>query len=115
MPTAPCSLRVDDPNKPQIAYVVHLAGAGFAFVYFRMGWNFGRLVPNRFSLKWLRMRPRLRLHRPADDEEGLNAEVDRILAKIAREGETSLTRQERKTLISASREFQRRRRDEGDS
>jgi len=39
-------------------------------------------------------------------------EVDRILDKIHREGESSLTRKERHVLESASREYQRRRRTE---
>ena len=39
-------------------------------------------------------------------------EVDRILAKIHREGEHSLTRKERRMLEIASREYRRRRRPE---
>jgi ribosome maturation protein Sdo1 len=48
---------------------------------------------------------------PSDDEvDALSAEVDRILEKIYREGEASLTRKERRFLEQASRQFQRRRR-----
>ena len=35
--------------------------------------------------------------------------VDRILEKISREGEGSLTRKERRTLETASRQYQNRR------
>ena len=54
-------------------------------------------------------RPKLHIHRVEEDEPGdLNAEVDRILEKIYREGEASLTTKERRTLETASREYQRR-------
>jgi ribosome maturation protein Sdo1 len=40
--------------------------------------------------------------------------VDRILAKISREGESSLTREERRTLQNASKQYQKRRQDADD-
>ena len=48
-----------------------------------------------------RPKPRLRIHKPPDEKpqsDDLAAEVDRILEKIYREGETSLTPKERSTL-----------------
>jgi len=103
---------------PQVAYTAHLAGAAFAFLYFWQGWNLGRWVPGGLSLGWLKPRPRLRVHDPADQEESddqqaLNDEVDRILEKIHQSGEASLTRRERQTLESASRQYQRKRRRPG--
>jgi hypothetical protein len=102
------------------AYAVHLAGAAFALLYYGLGWNLSRLWPKSFSfsLRWLRPRPRLRVRSP-DDEDGppegnLTEEVDRILEKISREGEASLTRKERRTLESASRQYQKRRQDSND-
>ena len=97
-----------------IAYTVHLAGAALAFLYYRAGWNFGRLTPRRFSWPRFRPKPRLRVHLPEDEEESLAAEVDRILAKISREGERSLTREERRTLQNASKQYQKRRQDPED-
>lgn len=103
-------------GQTNVAYSVHLAGAAFALLYFQLRWNFGSLV--RWDLSWLRQSfrrgPRLRVLRPdADDEQdeaSLNEdEVDRILAKLHREGERSLTARERKTLQEASREYQRKR------
>jgi hypothetical protein len=94
-----------------VAYAVHLTGAAFAFLYFRMGWNLGRLVAGRFRMPRLWNRPKLRLHDPdGNGATDLAEEVDRILEKIHREGEASLTRKERRTLESASRQYQRRRR-----
>lgn len=107
-----------------VAYTVHLAGAAFAFLYYRFHWNLGTWVPGGFSLSWFKPRPRLRVHDPdqdvEDDREAENAralseEVDRILEKIHQQGEASLTRRERRTLESASRQYQQRRRPPGDA
>jgi membrane associated rhomboid family serine protease len=98
-----------------VAYSVHLAGAAMAFCYYFFGWDFGRWWSSwqntRRRWPWLRQRPRFRLHDPDPEppEEDLTAEVDRILEKISRYGEASLTRQERRTLEQASRQYQRRR------
>jgi membrane associated rhomboid family serine protease len=108
------------PEGSRIAYAVHLAGAAFALLYYGLGWNFGRLWPKSFSfsLRWLRPRPKLRVRSPDDEvgqpEGNLTEEVDRILEKISREGESSLTRKERRTLETASRRYQKRRQDTDD-
>jgi len=97
-----------------IAYEVHLVGIGFAAAYFHFGWNLTRLT-GRWSMDWLKRRPKLHVHRPDRDEEskdkGLGREVDRILEKISEQGEASLTKKERRTLEAASREYQKNRRD----
>jgi membrane associated rhomboid family serine protease len=92
-----------------VAHEAHLAGAGFAFVYYYLGWNFGRLLPSGWSLRGWKRRPKLRVHEPAAREENLTDEVDRILEKISREGEASLSAKERQTLEEASRRYQQRR------
>lgn len=92
-----------------IAFEAHLAGAAFAYIYYATGWNLGRWWPRRFSLGSLKPRPKLRVHEP-EHEESLTDQVDRILEKISREGESSLTAQERRTLEDASRRYQQRRR-----
>lgn len=95
-----------------VAYVAHLSGAAFALVYFRFGWNLGRT----FDFRWLNAwrRPRLRVHNPESSEsegvdEDLSQQVDQILEKIHTQGESSLTRKERRVLEAASRQYQRRR------
>lgn len=106
------------PDGLNVAYTVHLAGAAFAFLYYRFRWNLGALVPSGFSLAWFKSRPRLRVHDPDSDDEdrgtadarALSEEVDRILEKIHQQGESSLTRRERRILESASRQYQQRRR-----
>jgi membrane associated rhomboid family serine protease len=91
-----------------IAFEAHLAGAVFAFIYYSTGWNLGRWIPRRLSLSALKPRPKLRVHEPERDEN-LTDQVDRILEKISRQGEASLTAQERRTLEDASRRYQQRR------
>jgi membrane associated rhomboid family serine protease len=97
-----------------VAYTVHLTGAAFAFLYHRFGWRLSGLVGFRSSWPKLKRRPKLRIHHPENPENtdlDLSAEVDRILEKIHRSGERSLTRKERRVLEEASREYQRRRQD----
>ena len=96
----------------EVAYVAHVAGAAFALLYYQCGWNLTRLtggLPGRLK-SLFRSKPRLRVHAP--DEEpphpDFSAEVDRLLEKIYREGEASLTPKERQTLEKASREYQRK-------
>jgi membrane associated rhomboid family serine protease len=96
-------------NDDLVAHVAHLGGAAFGFVYFRSGLNIGRLVPQRLSMSALRLRPRLKIHNPDEEERKLSQHVDRILEKISREGEASLSKGERRTLEEASRRYQRRR------
>jgi membrane associated rhomboid family serine protease len=99
----------------QTAVSVHLTGAALAFLYFHFHWNFGRLFDRSFA--WLRQEKRspLRVFKPPVEEDPqqehveLKERVDQILEKIYRQGESSLTRQERHILETASREYQRRR------
>jgi membrane associated rhomboid family serine protease len=92
-----------------VAHVAHLSGVAFGFLYYRLGWNLGRMVPSRLSGAMFRFRPKLRIHDPEEAARDLNAEVDAILAKISQQGEASLTKKERRTLEEASKRYQRRR------
>lgn len=105
-----------------IAFDVHLVGAALAAVYWSLGLNFGRVPGMReLSTGWkkvtglFRSRPQMRVHRQDDDDDEelddrLEAEGDRLLAKIAREGEASLSAQERRTLENYSRRMREKRR-----
>lgn len=94
-----------------VAFSVHLAGIAFAWFYFQQRWNLGRFFETIKTLSPFSSRPKLRVHNPDDEptESDLNKEVDRILEKITRQGESSLTRKERRTLESASKEYQKRK------
>ncbi|MCG8648658.1 MAG: rhomboid family intramembrane serine protease [Pirellulales bacterium] len=105
-------------NEPysNTAFSVHLAGAGLALLYYFRGWNFNWLklqavgeLPQRLRQRSRRMK--LKLHDPDKKLEQEAAEADRILAKIHKSGESSLTSAERKTLERYSRR-QREKRDQ---
>jgi membrane associated rhomboid family serine protease len=94
-----------------IAFDVHLTGAALALAYWGLGLNFGRAPGsrelstgwNRLKALW-RVRPSVRIHEELDaDDDDLEAQADRLLAKIARQGESSLTPQERRVLENYSR------------
>ena len=93
-----------------VAFDAHLAGALFALSYWYFGWNFGRLpgldeLGRLFSSrpKWFKPRPPLKVHDPERYYEDLDAEADRLLDKVAREGLSSLNDQERRVLEDYSR------------
>ncbi|NIP86186.1 MAG: rhomboid family intramembrane serine protease, partial [Planctomycetales bacterium] len=93
-----------------IAHSAHLAGAAYGYLFYRTQWDLSRVVPGPGRWRWLRGRPRVRIHQPERDEDALAGEVDRILEKIGREGEGSLTAGERRTLEKASRRYQQKHR-----
>jgi len=106
-----------------VAHVAHIGGALFGLAYAWRGWNIGELAarPGRW-------RPRLRVLEPGDrdddadagppkpagrwsaEDDKLQEAVDRILEKISRSGEGSLTSAERATLTEASRRLRERNR-----
>jgi membrane associated rhomboid family serine protease len=109
---------VDPPGmKGRVAHDVHLTGAAFALAYWGLRWNFGRL-PGMAALgkgfgslgRIFKPRPDLRLHDPeaVDEYEDLDSEADRILAKINREGQDSLTKRERRLLEAYSRRMRQK-------
>jgi len=93
-----------------VAYDVHLVGAAFALAYWKFGWNFRRLPGlddiKRLagsSKKWLAPRPPLRVHDPEQYYEDLDAQADRLLEKVNRDGLASLTDKEKRILEDYSR------------
>ena len=91
-----------------VAHLCHLAGAFFGVLYYRTGWCLASLIPQKWSLSGLRRRTKLRVHREQDDgpdEPVTQQRVDELLAKISREGESSLTDKERRELEEASRRY----------
>ncbi len=82
----------------------HLGGAVIGFVL--MKWPRTLNMFERFQLprlaKWRQKRRQKQLQRQREREDHLEAEVDRILAKVNREGLHSLNRRERRTLQEAT-------------
>ena len=93
-----------------VAYMAHLGGLAFGFGYHRCGFRLSSgwvSLAERWRL-WRRriVRPSVRVYQPPADE--LDEKVDAILEKISRDGEASLSDQDREFLMEASR----RKRDE---
>ena len=98
------------------AFDVHLAGAGFAALYFAMRWNLTQSW-DRLTGGWS-FRPRLRVHHPDGRAVGwgdgprqnLDDEADRVLEKLHQEGEASLNARERNILEAYSRRMRQKHR-----
>lgn len=105
------------PGEPQVAYVAHLAGAAYGFLFFKTQWSFYRLAPSRSAWSSFRRRmtgTQLRVHQPDRPppraDLNMQSRVDDILEKISRSGQDSLTPEERTILENASRHYQQQRR-----
>jgi membrane associated rhomboid family serine protease len=105
------------------AVAVHLGGAAFAFTYYKRHWRLMSLWAQFREWQQQLGRPRLRVYREtpppprevpvaaptATDPDELEAQVDAVLAKVARSGKSSLTESERQILMHASEVYKRRR------
>jgi membrane associated rhomboid family serine protease len=102
----------DQQRAARVAYDVHLVGAAFGFAYFYFKWNLGRLVPGNFSnfKRSLKPKPKLRVHDPEADYGERDADADRLLEKVNREGMESLNARERKQLEEYSRRMRQKHR-----
>jgi membrane associated rhomboid family serine protease len=109
-------------NPGRTAVTVHLAGAAFGYLYYKSNLRLWGFVPDLSSFGRLRSRPRLRVYReepsrPAvvgappggPSTEHLEAQLDAVLEKVARYGQSSLTESERDLLMRASEIYKRRR------
>lgn len=95
-----------------VAFFAHLAGAAFAFAYYRSGWRLSRWLPENVSMPSVKRRAKLRIHDPGELEQtnsDTDDAVDDILRKIKEQGQDSLTWRERRILEKASREYQKKR------
>jgi membrane associated rhomboid family serine protease len=97
-------------GRDHISHSAHLAGIVLGILYQRNNWRVLNWLPFGGKLDWKRLtrrRPSLKVHRPEEPEpvpeEGFEQRVDELLDKVAREGEASLTADERRVLVEASR------------
>ncbi len=111
--------------KSKVAVSVHLGGALFALLYYKLGWRLTGFWPRLRAWKAQRSRPRLRVFRDEEEstpeavpasgassrsvDEQLEAKLDAVLEKVARSGQESLTESERQILLRASEIYKRRR------
>lgn len=109
------------------AVSVHLAGAAFAYLYYKRHWRLLDLWAKVRSWQRSRSQPRLRVYREEPErttvpaaasvappvahevDEHLEAKLDAVLEKVARSGRDSLTESERQILHRASEIYRRRR------
>ncbi len=101
-----------NPTGDGVAHSAHVGGMLFAFLYQRRGWRIDPFV-SRFRLAdWkrrLRPKTKLRVYQPETPVD-LESRVDELLAKIAEQGEASLTDEERAELVEAGRRYRNRSR-----
>lgn len=92
-------------GETHIAYMAHLGGAAFGYLYYRSGVRLSSsgvgLVGRLRSWRRRVVQPSVRVYQPPVD--GLDDQVDAILEKISRQGEASLSDRERQLLMEASR------------
>jgi membrane associated rhomboid family serine protease len=100
-----------------VAHDVHVIGGIYGFIFFKTAWDVTQVTPKALAELFRSGRvsipkrgPRVKLYDPEAKSQKLDAEADRILAKLHHEGETSLTAKERKTLEQYSRRMQQKRR-----
>jgi len=105
---------VINPGGDSVAHVAHLGGAAFGVAYKYFGWNLTRNFDSKlksFKLKQSARQKKLRVYSEPDSnisKAKLDEKVDAILEKISREGEASLTDQERALLKEASTKYKKR-------
>lgn len=102
-----------NPENTRVAYQAHLGGAAFGAMYHLSGFRFLQFRPVIWISSLFSRRPRLRVHSGDDPQDDLAKETemaDRILEKVHREGESSLTRKERKFLQRYSKKVRDRNR-----
>jgi len=96
-----------------IAHSAHLGGLAFGFFYCKYNIRLERLL-GRFRRPRLDRivgpRRKFKIYQPTHEgpRENLDQQVDAILDKIHRQGEESLTKQERETLKDASQRYKNR-------
>ena len=103
-----------NPRGDIVAHFAHLGGAAFGVAYKYYGWNLTRT----FQGKWSRFQSNRAVRKskfkvysepePHLNRASLDERVDAILEKISREGEASLTDQERELLKEASSKYKKR-------
>ncbi len=97
-----------------IAHSAHLGGLAFGYVYkkknIRLEYFLGKLRVPRFD-RFFGSRSRIRIHKvPTKSEsyDNLDDQVDEILKKFHKSGESSLTDREREILKTASQRYKNR-------
>jgi membrane associated rhomboid family serine protease len=99
----------------RVAHIVHLTGLAFGWLYVQRRWRLSsgwRRLTDSLRQRWRLATAgrRLKVYDPEPDDEpvDLDADVDRILAKIHEQGTGSLTPREQAILTRASERYKKR-------
>jgi hypothetical protein len=95
------------------AHDIHLIGAAYGYLFYKTGWELSMLWPagKRFSFRLPKKSgARMRIYDPEPLSDRLDQQADAILDKLHREGESSLTNQERRVLEEYSRRMREKHR-----
>ncbi|MCP4193586.1 MAG: rhomboid family intramembrane serine protease [Planctomycetaceae bacterium] len=102
-----------DGQNERIAFDVHLFGAIYGYLYFKTRADLVTVLqPQRWAhrIRLPKRRPKLKVHDPDVRYERLDEQADVVLKKLHREGEASLSSQERRVLEDYSRRMQQKHR-----
>ncbi len=100
-------------SETNVAHSAHLAGFACGYIYYRWHIHLFSWLPTNFRFRRLKLPgrgPSLKVHDPEAYYRDLYAEADRILDKLHREGEGSLTAKERRILEDYSRHMRQKHR-----
>lgn len=83
-----------------VAHVVHLVGAAYAYAFYKTQWELGQYFSGDWfrNLRRFKPRPKLRVHNPESRQRSLDEQADAVLDKVHRNGEASLDEKERRIL-----------------
>ena len=96
----------------RVAWDVHLVGIVMACAYFFGKWNFGFLTAPMSGWRLMKRKlwgPKLKAFHPSQHSHADEAEADRILDKIHRSGQDSLTSKEKRFLTNYSKTVRNKR------
>lgn len=96
-------------SNSDVAWEAHLAGMAFGAAYAHFNWNFSWMKFGGLASA-VSSKPKLRVHDPDAKDEALKEQADKVLEKIAKEGEDSLTSKERRILEKYSKSLRSKNR-----
>ncbi|MCO6043991.1 rhomboid family intramembrane serine protease [Aeoliella sp. ICT_H6.2] len=93
-----------------VAFTAHLGGFLFAYLYYKSGIRLMNYLPTGAKMPSLKRRPKLKVHRPENQEDKKKLRLDQLLEKIAASGQDSLSSSERRELQKLSKYYKDKRR-----
>ncbi len=92
-----------------VAFTAHLGGFLFAYLYYKSGIRLMDYVPTSFKMPSFKRKPKLRVHRPDNQDEKNERRLNELLDKVNAGGQDSLSSSERRELQKLSKYYQDKR------